>query len=163
MVSYNLEITWYNEQARTELFGHFDYLPDEIKDRNVLTYLLQGQPGKILANHEALLQFYLLLYKGRFSRNDLTVQLKNQYFSTSFPESESQSKLQSGGSPVQIPLHLQSENGEIIRYSLYTSFYREGILIVYHPEDTESDSLLGLLERRDDVIHNLLKSIPSLK
>jgi len=64
---------------------------------------------------------------------------------------------------VQIPLHLQSENGEIIRYSLYTSFYREGILIVYHPEDTESDSLLGLLERRDDVIHNLLKSIPSLK
>ena len=42
-------------------------------------------------------------------------------------------------------------------YNVYASYYREGILFIHLPRHAESDSLLGLLERRDEVIRNLLK------
>jgi adenylate cyclase len=59
MVNYNFEITWFNEEARIELFGAFDHLPADIKDRNALAYLLNGSLGQNGANREELLQFYV--------------------------------------------------------------------------------------------------------
>jgi class 3 adenylate cyclase len=60
---------------------------------------------------------------------------------------------------LQLPLALKLANGEVARYTVYASYYREGILLVYQPghADGGRDSLLGLLERRDEVIRNLLK------
>ena len=157
MVNYNFEITWFNEEARTDLLGAFEHLPADIKDRNALTYLLKGRLGRKGANREELLQFYLLFGKGRFSRNDLTKILTGQADATIKQREESLAELRPNGTLVQLPLNLRLENDEVAHYNVYASYYREGILFIHLPSHAESESLLGLLERRDEVIRNLLK------
>ena len=157
MVNYNFEITWFNEEARTDLLGAFEYLPADIKERNALAYLLKGRLGRNGANREELLQFYLLLGKGRFSRNDLMSILTGQSNATPEHMEESLAELRPNGTLVQLPLTLRLENDEIANYNVYASYYREGVLFIHLPCHAESDSLLGLLERRDEVIRNLLK------
>ncbi|MFZ2301494.1 MAG: adenylate/guanylate cyclase domain-containing protein, partial [Gallionella sp.] len=157
MVNYNFEVTWYNEAARTELLGEFDRLPADTKERNALAYLLKGRLDRSGANHEELLQFYLKLGKGRFSRNDLMNVLTGKGDAPAMQAGESPAKSRPGGMLIQLPLTLRLENGEVVRYNVYASYYREGILLVYQPGNANSDSLLGLLERRDEVIRNLLK------
>src|SRR5665647_3396881 len=97
MVNYNFEITWFNEEARTELLGAFENLPADIKDRNALSYLLNGRLGRNGANREELLQFYLLLGKGRFSRNDLMSILTGQSNATPEHMEESLAELRPNG------------------------------------------------------------------
>jgi class 3 adenylate cyclase/DNA-binding transcriptional MerR regulator len=159
MVNYNFEITWYNEAARAELLGGFERLPADTKERNALAYLLKGRLDKSGANHEELLQFYLKLGKGRFSRNDLMNVLTGHADAPAMQAGEPPAGARPGGMLLQLPLSLRLENGEVARYNVYASYYREGILLVYQPgqADGGSDSLLGLLERRDEVIRNLLK------
>ena len=157
MVNYNFEITWYNEEARTELLGDFDRLPADIKERNALDFLLKGRLGRSGANREKLLQFYLLLGKGRLSRNDLMDVLTGQADIPAMQTGESLAKVRPGGTLMQLPLTVSLENGEVARYNVYASYYREGILLIYQPGHADNDSLLGLLERRDEVIRNLLK------
>jgi adenylate cyclase len=157
MVNYNFEITWFNEEARTDLLGAFDHLPADIKERNALSYLIKGRLGRDGANREELLQFYLLLGKGRFSRNDLMNILTGKAEATPKQREESLAELRPNGTLVQLPLILRLENDEVARYNVYASYYREGILFIHLPAHAESDSLLGLLERRDEVIRNLLK------
>ena len=158
MVNYNFEITWFNEEARNELLGAFEHLPADIKDRNALSYLLNGRLGRNGANREELLQFYLLLGKGRFSRNDLMDILSGQANATPIQApDENLAEFRPNGTLVQLPLTLCLENDEIVHYNVYASYYREGILFIHLPSHAETDSLLGLLERRDEVIRNLLK------
>jgi adenylate cyclase len=159
MVNYNFEITWFNEEARTELLGAFDQLPADIKDRNALSYLLNGRLRQNGANREELLQFYLLLGKGRFSRTDLMNILSGKAAAPREVPIESLAEFRPNGTLVQLPLTLCLENGTLVNYNVYASYYREGILFIHLPSyaESESDSLLGLLERRDEVIRNLLK------
>ena len=70
---------------------------------------------------------------------------------------ESLAELRPNGTLVQLPLTLRLKNDELAHYSVYASYYREGILFIHLPSHAESESLLGLLERRDEVIRNLLK------
>jgi adenylate cyclase len=72
---------------------------------------------------------------------------------------ESLAEFRPNGTLVQLPLTLCLENGTLVNYNVYASYYREGILFIHLPSyaESESDSLLGLLERRDEVIRNLLK------
>lgn len=158
MVNYNFEITWFNEEARTELLGAFENLPADIKDRNALSYLLNGRLGRNGANREELLQFYLLLGKGRYSRKDLMNILSGQPDAApgQAPD-ENLAEFRPNGTLMQLPLTLRLENDEIVHYNVYASYYREGILFIHLPSHAETDSLLGLLERRDEVIRNLLK------
>jgi class 3 adenylate cyclase/DNA-binding transcriptional MerR regulator len=157
MVNYNFEITWYNEAARTELLGEFDRLPADIKERNALDFLLKGRLGRSGANREELLQFYLLLGKGRLSRNGLMDVLTGKSDIPVMQTGEPLAEARPGGTLMQLPLTLVLENGEVVHYNVYAAYYREGILLVYQPGHAASDSLLGLLERRDEVIRNLLK------
>jgi class 3 adenylate cyclase/DNA-binding transcriptional MerR regulator len=156
MVNYNFRITWYNEAARTELLGGFDRLPADIKERNALDYLLKGRLGRSGANREELLQSYLLLGKGRLSRNDL-MDASTQTDTPAKQAGEFLAESHPSGTLKQLPLTLRLENDEVVRYNVYASYYREGILLVYQPGHADSDNLLGLLERRDEVIRNLLK------
>jgi adenylate cyclase len=157
MVNYNFEITWFNEEARTDLLGAFEHLPADIKERNALAYLLKGKLGRNGANREELLQFYLQLGKGRFSRNDLMNILSGESNATPAPREESLAESRPNGTLMQLPLTLRVKDDEIVRYNVYASYYREGILFIHLPDEVQSDSLLGLLERRDEVIRNLLK------
>jgi adenylate cyclase len=157
MVNYNLEITWYNEEARTRLLGGFESLPAVIKDRNVLSFLLKGEAGRNADNQEKLLQFILRVSRGRLSRVDLMGVLKGQHNSPAMQAGGSQANLCPQGTMMQLPLDLYLENGEIAHYNVYVSYYREGMLFIYQPGIAEGDSLLSLLEKRDEVIRNLLK------
>jgi class 3 adenylate cyclase/DNA-binding transcriptional MerR regulator len=157
MVNYNFEITWYNEDARNELLGITDRLPGDIKERNALVYLLKGKYGQNPANREALIQFHLMLGKGRLTRNDLMGVLSAQANSFASLGGQPFAETYPSGSLVQLPLVLFSSSGERVEYCIHASYYREGILFVYAPGTTGCESLLGLLQRRDEVIRNLLK------
>lgn len=155
MVNYNFEITWFNDQARRELFGDFDKLPSDIKERNALVYLLKGMYGHHQSNREALVQIHLMLARGRLTSNDLMGFLTRQ--AQPLPSSiRAQADAYPSGSLVRLPLTLQTEDGGSVECSVHASYYREGILFVYAPAAGD-DNLLGLLERRDEVIRNLLK------
>lgn len=155
MVNYNFEITWYNEAARIELLGDFDRLPSDIKERNALVYLLKGAYGQESANREALVQIHLMLARGRLTRNDLMGFLTQQA-QTQISSSQSPADVYPSGSLVKLPLSLKGLEGEQVDYAVHASYYREGILFVYAPA-LGSDNLVHLLERRDEVIRNLLK------
>lgn len=157
MVNYNFEITWFNEEARVELLGAFENLPADISERNALNFMLKGKLGRNGANREELLQFYLMLGKGRFSRNDLMSVLTGQADASTRQLVGALAGAQANGTLVQLPLSLRLENDELAHYNVYASYYREGILFIHLPSHADSDSVLGLLERRDEVIRNLLK------
>jgi class 3 adenylate cyclase/DNA-binding transcriptional MerR regulator len=157
MVNYNFEITWYNQDACNELLGIADRLPGDIKERNALVYLLKGKYGQNPANREALVQFHLMLGKGRLTRNDLMGVLSAQANSFASTGNRPVAESYPSGSLAQLPLVLCSSSGEHVEYCVHASYYREGILFVYAPGSTGCDSLLGLLQRRDEVIRNLLK------
>ncbi len=157
MVNYNLEITWYNENARTSLLGGFESLPANIRDRNILSFLLKGEAGKHAENQEGLLQFFLLLGKGRLSRVDLMGVLKGQHANKTTMPADSQQDAYTQGTLMRLPLDLYIENGEVAHYNVYISYYREGMLLIHQPGTINNDSLLNLLGQRDEVIRNLLK------
>lgn len=143
MVNYNFEITWFNEEARTDLLGAFEHLPADIKERNALTYLLKGRLGREGGNREELLQFYLLLGKGRFSRNDLMNILTGQADATPKQREESLAELRPNGTLVQLPLNLRLKNDEVAHYNVYASYYREGILHL-SPDPCRERKLVGI-------------------
>lgn len=153
MVNYNFEITWYNEEARTDLLGGFERLPSDIRDRNALSYLMKGKYALAGDLREELMRMYLTLCKDRLSKDELKDALQHGILS----EESSLAELRPSGTVLQLPLTLRSEQGDLVHYKVLASYYREGILLVYVPGQNENDSLLGLLERRDDVIRNLLK------
>ena len=159
MVNYNLEITWYNENARTSLLGGFESLPANIRDRNILSFLLKGEAGKNSENQEGLLRFFLLLGKGRLSRIDLMGVLKGRHTNKAPTPADSRQGAYAQGTLMQLPLDLYMENGEVAHYNVYISYYREGMLLIHQPGtvDNNNDSLLNLLGQRDEVIRNLLK------
>lgn len=165
MVNYNFEIVWYNEEARENLLGDFERLPGDIKERNALAYLLKGNLGQTSANREAILQFHVALSKGRLSRNDL-ISLLPTKLGGSGHDSKSASEFAEANpshSMMQLPLEIVGNDGKTKDYCVYASYYREGILFVYVPGSMGSESLLDLLQRRDEVIRNLLrKRLPVL-
>lgn len=165
MVNYNFEIVWYNEEARESLLGDFERLPGDIKERNALAYLLKGSLGQIAANREAILQFHVALSKGRLSRNDLISLLPTKLGGKTHNNKSANefAEANPARSMMQLPLEIVDEEGENKVYCVYASYYREGILFVYVPGSLGSESLLDLLQRRDEVIRNLLrKRLPVL-
>ncbi|PUD98271.1 MAG: hypothetical protein C3L25_12960 [Candidatus Sedimenticola endophacoides] len=57
----------------------------------------------------------------------------------------------------EFPLTLQCEADGDAFFRVYACFFREGILIVYVREGTGNGALIRLLERRDEVIRNLIR------
>ena len=150
MVNYNMELTWYNEDARTLLLGSFDKLPADIKERGVLDYFARGAYGSRPENREAFGQLHNLM-----GRDRLTAVLGNvSPGMTATPAGIRETN----ASPVaRLPLSLRTAEGNEEHYCVYASCFREGILVIYAHENACHGGLLGLLERRDEVIRNLLK------
>lgn len=143
MLNYNLEIAWYNEEARVSLLGSFDSLPADTKERYVLDFFSRGAYGKSVENFEAFRQ----LHK----------QMGRERLPDTFSNASSDTTEEASRSITEWPLNLRSLDGKNDRYRVYASYFREGILVVFTNEMTGHNGLLGLLERRDDVIRNLLK------
>lgn len=146
MVNYNLELTWYNEEARSLLLGAFEKLPADTRERGVLNYLSQGTYGSRQENREAFNRLHLQMGRERTGSSSLGI------------TGTLAGVCGINASPIaELPLVLHDENGGEEFYRVYASYFREGILIIYAHESVGHNGLLGLLERRDEVIRNLLK------
>ena len=143
MLNYNLELAWYNEEARVSLLGSFERLPADTKERNVLDFFAWGTYGNNLINREAFRQLH-----EEMGRERLTGTNGNKSFADTGTVT----------SPIrEWPLKLRLVDGGGKRYEVYASYFREGILVIFADETTGHSGLLGMLERSDDVIRNLLK------
>lgn len=163
MVNYNFEIVWFNEAARSEILGNFDALPPNSENRSVLQFICSTP--ELAARNGELLGFHMALAKGRLSRatfgracQELPIECSKLLES-----------MYAGAEPVQkraildAPLRVARADGTEQSYQAYASFFREGILLVYAPHDSDVNSLLGFLARRDEVIRDLLrKRLPVL-
>lgn len=143
MLNYNLEISWYNEEARVSVLGSFDNLPADTKERYVLDYFSRSVYGRSLENFEAFRQMHQQMGRERLPavRTD-----------AGRDASESASR-----SIAEWKLDLLSPEGKTEHYRVYASYFREGILVIYTSDTSREEDLLGMLSQRDDVIRDLLK------
>lgn len=148
MVNYNMELTWYNEEAHSALLGNFDKLPSDIQQRGVVDYLSRSDYGVHAANREAFTRLHQAIGRDRVATVLGHAALGSVMPGLSSPNS---------GPLADFPLELKGEDGKTDFYRVYASYFREGILVVYAQEQAGHEGLLGLLERRDEVIRNLLK------
>lgn len=143
MLNYKLELAWYNDEARLSLLGSFDRLPADTKERAVMDFFAKGRYGKSQENLDALMHLH---------RQMGGVRLSGPLGAPSLGDTETAT------SPItQWPLNLISADGTAEHYSVYASRFREGILVIFASERSGRSGLLGMLERRDEVIRNLLK------
>lgn len=150
MLNYNLELTWYNEEARELLLGSFDRLPADTKERGVLDFFAQGAYGKSPENREAFKQLHKQMGRERVAAALGAASLGVTGTLAGVSGSDA--------SPIaELPLNLRTDDGGDEYYRVYASYFREGILVIYAQEEAGHHGLLGLLERRDEVIRNLLK------
>ena len=163
MVNYNFEIVWFNEQARTEILGGFEALPPNSEDRGILQMICRNPD--LAAKNSNLLAFHMGLAKGRLPTTKYGHVCKDlppdcaQLFAETLSDCNAPQKAQITDTPIE----LVDVNGKRRGYHAYASFFREGILLVYVPRDTQVDTLLGFLSRRDQVIRDLLrKRLPVL-
>jgi class 3 adenylate cyclase/DNA-binding transcriptional MerR regulator len=150
MLNYNLELTWYNEEARALLLGSFDRLPADTKERGVLDFFSHGIYGASLENREAFRKLHKQMGRERVAAalGNASLGVTGKLAGVSGAD---------GGPIAELPLVLRNADSGDECYRVYASYFREGILVIYTDEAAGHHGLLGLLERRDEVIRNLLK------
>lgn len=163
MVNHNFEVIWFNQAGQRILLGGAAGLPPTSEGRNLFRLLLLQDGAE--RNRLALLRFHLALAKERLSKPTLKslchdapaegIALLDRLYDEVRPESDR---------PIlEAPIDLERDTGELATFRAYAAFFREGILVVLVPADLSSDSLLGFLARRDQVIRSLLsKRLPVL-
>ncbi|MBT5940600.1 MAG: MerR family transcriptional regulator [Rhodospirillaceae bacterium] len=160
LVNNKFEIEWSNVDSETEIFGQYSGLSSDIVDRNIFRLLFEGDQVTKAESREEILQFHLSIAKNRMSKaalltanptldSDQFGELTSMYDGVTAIESRAMQDTEVNFAP---------RNEEPRRFRLYASFFREGIFFTYVPVDSEDQSILTLLSRRDLVIRDLLKS-----
>lgn len=166
MVNHKFEVTWFNEQARLEIPGLLSEMPPRIEDRSIFRLLLDGDGDGdgIAGNSAAMLRLNIALAKERMNLSSIVQPLRGistsrvQMLEQLYEESEPVRS----AVVVELPLLLTVDGG-LQDYAAYSTYFREGILIVVAPREQDSDELRQLLSRRDMVIRTLLsKRLPVL-
>lgn len=164
MVNHKFEVTWFNEQARLEIPGLLAEMPPRIEDRSIFRLLLDGEDDPIGSNSASMLRLNVALAKERMNLSAIVQPLRG--ISTSrvhlLEQLYAESEPVRSSVVVELPLTLMVD-GKLEDYSAYSTYFREGILIVVAPREQDSDELRQLLSRRDMVIRTLLsKRMPVL-
>ena len=154
MLSFNFELSWCNDQARSLIFGLESSLASA-KSRNIFDVL--GSSGN--ANHEALLRlavtFWLRKVPGesldriRGMRPPTAVDVIAQLAGSALPGA--------GRAPVEISHAMQDADGKLEEQRVYGFYFREGILIVHVPANVIDPSLLDIIAGRESVVRNLMR------
>jgi len=159
MVNNNFELVWWNERAARGLFGLSGGMQGEVEARNVFRLLMLAESLKGGPDREEVLAFHLGLAKNRLPREALT----KMYSSVSSRDAHLLEELYDGTEPIAQRslthryVALAESGGEVGPYNLYACYFREGILFAYVPVAADSESLMELLARREQVIRDLLK------
>lgn len=159
MVNNNFELVWWNDLANESLLGISGKLSGEIEARNLIRLLMGTKPVREWDNWHELLYIHLSTAKKRLPHQSLI----KIYSCLSAHDIQILEQLYEAASPVdQVPIMhypttLMGDSGVPEPYTLYASFFREGILFAYVSPHSESSSLLELLSRRDQVIRDLMR------
>lgn len=161
MLNYNLEIVWYNESARTKLFG-FGSLPDQSKDRSLFKLLSRPEAKLSLQDQRAIALMNLRFALVRVGRSALE-QLLSQADPELLPVLESIESVSPNPQQAIAETVLQTSGDSASIQRAYAVYFREGILIALSPQTESQGELLDFLSRRDRVIEGLLrKRLPVL-
>lgn len=163
MLNYNLELTWFNEVARKEIFG-FHVPPARSEQRNLLELLARPESRLSMLDQRTLTSLHLQIASARVSYEALHSALEAADAEL-LPLLDSIDFLQTNPSRTIFETEFIRKNskGEMSSYQIYAVYFREGILIVHEPSKDRTDDLLSFLGRRDQVIATLLsKRLPVL-
>ena len=163
MLNYNLELVWYNEAARTKLFG-FGSLPDQSNDRSLFKLLSRPEAKLSLQNQRAIALMNLRFALVRVGRSALELLLR-QADPDLLQVLESIESICSDPQQAIAETVLQTygDGDDACMQRAYAVYFREGILIALSPQAERQDELLDFLSRRDRVIEGLLrKRLPVL-
>ncbi len=155
MVNYEFQLVWLNSQAQQEFFGR-EPIPERAEDRSMLPTLVGWSADLPAPEQATLMSAHLGLLKNRLPRPAFARHLAN------LPESDRPwlldcydqcAEVQSRWTQTTRIQHPAPEHGAC---QLVTLSFREGILVVYVPEQANVDELVGWLAQRDSVIRTLL-------
>lgn len=162
MVNNNLELIWWNDEARQSFFGFEDDLPGELESRNLLKLLFRTPLAGDLEHMRELLRPHLAAGKKRLSHQALIRSYSAMSADQLSVLRELYEQVKPLGNepmahfPVNLPASM-GHSGEPLICDLYVCFYREGILFTHSPVQLDNDFLLDFLRKRNHVIHELLK------
>jgi len=157
MLNYNMELVWYNEPARTRLFG-FSILPSQSRERCLFNLLSRPDARLTIQDQRALAAMNLQFALRKVTRSSLEKLLE-----ASAPDLLD---VLSGLEPIELnnqqpiaesTLQQTPSPQQTVFYRAYAVYFREGILMVMSPETDRRDDLLDFLKRRDNVINTLLQ------
>jgi class 3 adenylate cyclase/DNA-binding transcriptional MerR regulator len=155
MVNYEFQLVWLNSLAQQEFFGS-EPIPERAEDRSMLPTLLGWSSELPPLEQTALMNAHLGLIKHRlprqaFARNlGMLPERERQWLLDCYDQCPEASNRFSQASTIEHP------NPGKGACRLVTLSFREGVLIVYVPEQANVQELLGWLAQRDSVIRTLL-------
>lgn len=157
MLNYNMELVWYNDPARTKLFG-ISNLPDLSADRSLFKLLSRSESQLSLVDQRAIAAMNLRFALLRVRRPALE-KLMAQADAELLPilDSIESITVDQQQSVAEATLSIQGDRGFNGEYRAYAVYFREGILIALAPLSERQEDLLGFLSRRDRVIEGLLR------
>lgn len=159
MINYESHLVWLNDHAKTAFFSD-GAIPDRADERSILPALLKWSSN---LTDEDKAQFFAAHFE------QIKHRLSEQAFAkTTLPLSERERAL-----VQQIYIETRPSENKLMNsysvqrnhdnYQLIAINFREGVLVVYLPEDQDACKLLNWLAQRDTVIRSLLsKRLPVL-
>ena len=159
MVNNRFEVTWSNALADREFFGQAGGMPKDITECNVFRLALNWQKIAAAADLDEILRFHVAAAKNRLPRQEvytLGAYIEGAHVDALLDAYDAVEPAPRGAlQHTRVNLAPEGEAPEW--FTLYASFFREGIFFVYQPAQSPSEQLLELLGRRDIVIRELLR------
>jgi class 3 adenylate cyclase/predicted DNA-binding transcriptional regulator AlpA len=156
MINQNFEVVWFNKGAKAQFFDSFPCLPATSRERNIFQLIAMG--GDLL-RCRTLIDFLLSLAKRRYSPETFVNLCQGLSADDSVRLRQRFNKIEvvADGPVADTLIEIQHKIQATEQFKTYASFFREGILMVFTPATNESESILDMLSRRDEVIRTLLR------
>lgn len=158
MVNFNFEVTWSNDESK-QLIAASSAPAKKMGCKSIIQHLLESELHKNTKNFIEVLRFHLALAKSWLTKERFDALVKD------LPE-DAKEMLENLYLEVEIippqpivehTISLFTEEGKELKYNIYASYFREGILFIFFPRNSSRDGLLDILASRDDVILKLLR------
>ncbi len=152
MVNYNFELFWFNNQAREQIFGGIDELPASSEERGLFRLVAAKSLGD---GTKELLRLFVSLAKGKLSPDSFAKVCKGM--SRSELASLESFYAEAPELPLKPVLSVPLTAAGGARQNIFVSVFREGLFFVHVPDNSDPESMLDFLARRDEVIRGLLQ------
>jgi len=160
MIDYHGDVIWMNDKVKDGFFHN--QIPERAEGRSIFPLLFDWAKALPSADLEAVFNFHLHFIKSRFNLDNLH-EIANL---SSDQRRQLESSYQACISPDNIintePVIMDPDD-ENNGYRLIAMTFREGIFILYVPEQGGADDIIQWLSNRDSVIRTLLSQrLPTL-